>query len=364
MTRFPSLTPMREAAGIYLINAWQRRGWLAGALWPLSQLYAAVTALRRASYRRGCKRGARLPVPVIVVGNIFVGGTGKTPLTIWLVDLLQRNGYTPGVISRGYGGTATMPQLASGAALAGEVGDEPLLIAARSGAPVMVGRRRVEAGRALLQSYPQVDVIISDDGLQHYALERDIEIVLFDVRGTGNGWLLPAGPLREPATRRRDFTVLNVGNALPAEVDNAAARLAPSGGPFVRMRLSGAHAEQLSDRRRQLPLAGLAELAASQGHGIAAVAGIGNPSRFFAMLSSAGLQCECVALPDHYNFLHNPFAALTEGLILITEKDAVKCQSVEAIRNDPRIWIVPVTAHIDGAFAEQLLEKLRESSSA
>ncbi|MEO6354770.1 MAG: tetraacyldisaccharide 4'-kinase, partial [Burkholderiaceae bacterium] len=182
-----------------LSRAWLRRGLLACALWPLSRLFGTLLALRRALYRCGWLAAVRLPVPVIIVGNVFVGGTGKTPLTIWLVEALRRAGRAPGVISRGYGASTTTPRLVLPDATPQQVGDEPLLIARRAQCPVVVGRDRVAAAKALLAAHPELDCIVSDDGLQHYRLARDVEIVLFDGRGAGNGWLLPAGPLREPA---------------------------------------------------------------------------------------------------------------------------------------------------------------------
>lgn len=332
-----------------LARAWMRRGWLACLLWPLSLSFGLLASIRRGLYRFGVKQATRLPVPVIVVGNIFVGGTGKTPLVIWLVDVLRQAGYTPGVISRGYGARQYAVRPVTAASYAQEVGDESLLIAERSSCPVMVGRARAAVGQALLAAYPEVDVIVSDDGLQHYALARDVEIVLSDARGNGNGWLLPAGPLREPASRRRDFTVVNAagcrGDAVPAGV--------------FAMQLVADQVEWLQDRSCRQPLAAL-----NQGEGIAAVAGIGNPARFFATLRQAGLRFETVALPDHYDFAQNPFAGLPATLILITEKDAVKCRAIEAIKNDSRIWVVPVTARIDGALAEHIVEKLRERPTA
>jgi tetraacyldisaccharide 4'-kinase len=326
-----------------LTRAWLRRGWLACLLWPLSLLFGAIALTRRALYRSGLKQATHLNVPVVVVGNVFVGGTGKTPLAIWLVQALRQAGYTPGVISRGYGSAQGEARAVAADSQAAEVGDEPLLIAERTGCPVMVGRSRVAVGQALLAAHPEIDVIVSDDGLQHYALARDVEIVLSDARGNGNGWLLPAGPLREPASRRRDFTVCNVGSAGEAPV-----------GAFA-MRLETDQVELLQNRACRQPLASLA--AAEH---VAAVAGIGNPGRFFATLEHAGLNFERLSLPDHYDFADNPFAAMSAAVILITEKDAVKCRSIEAIKNDPRIWVVPVTARIDGALAEHIVEKLRE----
>jgi tetraacyldisaccharide 4'-kinase len=332
-----------------LTRAWMRRGWLACLLWPLSLLFGLIALIRRTLYRFGFKQAVRLPVPVIVVGNIFVGGTGKTPLTIWLVQALRQAGYTPGVISRGYGSKLAEAREVTSASQAQDVGDEPLLIAERTACPVMVGRARVAVGQALLAAHPDVDVLVSDDGLQHYAMARDVEIVLSDARGNGNGWLLPAGPLREPVSRRRDFTVCNVGS------DSSAT--APAGA--VSMQLVTDQVELLKDRACTQPLEAL-----SRAEDIVAVAGIGNPSRFFATLTQAGLNFEAVALPDHYDFAQNPFAGLTAAVILITEKDAVKCRAIEAIKNDPRIWVVPVTARIDGALAEHIVEKLRERPTA
>lgn len=334
-----------------LTRAWLRRGPLACALLPLALLFRGVSATRAALYRAGLLSSQRLPVPVVVVGNIFIGGTGKTPLTIWLAQALRAAGFTPGVISRGHGSKGEAPRAVTPASRASDVGDEPLLIAARAGCPVMVARSRVEAGRALLAAHPGVDVIIADDGLQHYALARDIEIVLFDGRGVGNGWLLPAGPLREPATRRRDVTVVNVPQLTP---ELAAA---VGGNPF-RMQLEGRHAERLLDPGQRV------ELAQLSGQRIVAAAGIGNPDRFFTMLRGAGLRIDELPLPDHHDFLDDPFAAIDADVILITEKDAVKCRQIEHLKNDPRLWVVPVAAHIDAALAEQIVEKCRGRPTA
>jgi len=340
----------RPTAEAILSRAWQSRGVLACALWPLSLLFGGLAALRRLLFALGIKRAERLPVPVIVVGNVFVGGTGKTPFAIWLIEALRAAGLHPGVISRGYGAGNGAGQTleVSPEAAASQVGDEPLLIAQRTGVPLVVGRRRVAAARSLLAAHPEVDVIISDDGLQHYALGRDIEIVLSDARGVGNGWLLPAGPLREPASRRRDFSVLNVG--LQGK--------APAG--VHAMRLQADEAVQLAPPQARKPLTQMGE----GGVRLAAVAGIGNPERFFATLEGAGLSFARHPLPDHYDFAIDPFAGLAADVILITEKDAVKCRAIEAIRNDPRIWVVPVTARIDGALAEHIVEKLRERPTA
>jgi tetraacyldisaccharide 4'-kinase len=328
-----------------LTRAWLRRGPLACALWPVSLLFRALSGIRAGLYRLGLKRAERLPVPVIVVGNIFIGGTGKTPLTIWLANALRDAGFQPGIVSRGFGSSAAGARAVLAQSTAQEVGDEPLLIARRTGCPVMVGRARAAAGRALLAAHPEVDVIIADDGLQHYALARDLEIMLFDGRGAGNGWLLPAGPLREPASRRRDFTVVNAAQLTPA------LRAAVGGAPF-QMRLEGGMAERLAAPHERVALASL------RGQRLVAAAGIGNPQRFFTMLRAAGLEVAELALPDHHDFLDDPVARLEADAILITEKDAVTCALLENMRTDPRLWVVPVTAQLDGALAEQIVNNL------
>jgi tetraacyldisaccharide 4'-kinase len=334
-----------------LTRAWLARGPLALALWPLSLLFRLLAALRVALFRAGVLKSERLAVPVVVVGNIFIGGTGKTPLTIWLAEQLRAAGLRPGVISRGHGGAEGDPIDVLAGSSAREVGDEPLLIAARAGCPVVVGRRRVEAGRRLLSLHPEVDVLIADDGLQHYALGRDIEIVLFDGRGVGNGWTLPAGPLREPPSRRRDFTVVNVPELTPA-LSKAV------GGEPYRMLLAGGSAERLNDPGERLALE------AFRGKHIVAAAGIGNPGRFFAMLRAGGLDFQELPLPDHHDFLDDPFRTLPADVILITEKDAVKCRQLENINNDPRLWVVPVAAQIDPALAAHIVEKCRGRPTA
>lgn len=331
------------------MRIWMRRGFLACLLWPLSLLFRVLVASRLILYRYGLLKTERVPVPVIVVGNVVVGGTGKTPFTIWLVEALRHAGYVPGVVSRGHGVHNRVPLEVTSDSVPRQVGDEPVLIAQRTHCPVMVGRNRVAAARALLASHPQVNVIVSDDGLQHYAMQRDVEIVLFDARGGGNGWLLPAGPLRESVARRRDFTVIN-------------AALRPSGWPStaVQMRLIGTVAECLQDRSQAMPLASLVPLfAPGRVQRIAAAAGIGHPERFFGMLRDAGLVFEQIPLPDHFDFVEFSFAGVSADLILITEKDAVKCLHIAALRDDPRLWVVPVTAHLDGVLADQIVEKLR-----
>nr|WP_229224621.1 tetraacyldisaccharide 4'-kinase [Duganella violaceicalia] len=359
---------------------WLRRGPLACALWPVSLLFRALSGLRAALFRAGVLKSSRLPVPVVVVGNIYIGGTGKTPLTIWLVQALQAAGMTPGVISRGHGSDGDHAREVTALSTPAQVGDEPLLIQQRTGCPVMVGRDRAATGRALLAAYPDVNIVLTDDGLQHYALQRDVEIILFDGRGAGNGWLLPAGPLREPVSRRRDFTVINTPvlteelarsvGCPPQEAGSDPVRgqtpvrcgagLNHAGQHPIQMTLVGQYAEQLVDRSQRRSLSTLAE----SGLRVAAAAGIGNPARFFGMLKAAGLRITELPLPDHHDFQDRPFAALDADLILMTEKDAVKCAQIEELRDDPRLWVVPVTAHLDGALADQIVEKCRGRSIA
>jgi tetraacyldisaccharide 4'-kinase len=326
---------------LFLTRTWLSRGLAAWLLWPISLVFGAIIAIRRCLFKVGVFEQTRLPVPVIVVGNIYVGGTGKTPLVIWLSRQLREQGFVPGVISRGYGGDASRVVEINAQMSPDDIGDEPLLILQRAGVPLVVGRNRVSAARALLTAHPEVNVIISDDGLQHYALGRDIEILLFDERGIGNGWLLPAGPLREPVTRRFDFRVLN---GLESVGENS-----------FSMQLVGQHAEQLINRANTKALKELPENLS-----IAAAAGIGNPERFFTMLKQLGVNVqEHIALPDHFDYSSNPFESLKVDIILITEKDAVKCSRRNGLADDPRLWVVPVEAAIAGPFSEHLVEKLR-----
>lgn len=336
---------------------WQDRGRLARLLWPFSLLFRLVVWARRQAYQKGFFKSSKLPVPVVVVGNIFIGGTGKTPFVIWLAEGLSRAGFHPGVVSRGYGSKGSLPQEVMPDSRPKESGDEPLLIRQNAGCPVVVGRKRADAARFLLKRYPEVDVILSDDGLQHYAMQRDIEIILFDGRGAGNGWLLPAGPLREPVSRYRDFTVVNSMN-YPAP-----ANLIYSPDIFL-MQLKGDAAERLADRSERMTLAELADKARHGRLRIAAVAGIGNPARFFIMLQTAHLDVETLALPDHFDYASNPFKEIKADIILVTEKDAVKCARIEAIAKDPRIWVVPVRAQLDDGLKQQIVEKCREYGTA
>ena len=287
-----------------LQRAWLHRGVLACLLWPLSLLYAALFAMRRWFYRLGWLKTERVQVPVIVVGNVIAGGAGKTPVVMAVVRHLQARGLRVGVISRGYGRRTGDCREVLDDSDPQDVGDEPALIRHATGAPVFVARRRAEAAQALLARHPTTQVIVSDDGLQHLALARDIEICVFDDRGIGNGWRLPAGPLREAWPRRCDL-VLHSG-AQPA-----------FGGGYTATRAL-AHDAVASDGKR-VPLSALA------GKPVIALAAIARPDAFFEMLRARGLTlAETIALPDHFDFEGWQAPSDAGHLLLCTEKDVVK----------------------------------------
>jgi tetraacyldisaccharide 4'-kinase len=315
---------------------WYEGHWLSHLLWPLSWVYSAVVRVRRLAYRRGWLAGERLPVPVVVVGNLTVGGTGKTPLTLWLVDFLRRRGLSPGIVIRGHGGTARdWPRRVPPDGDPFELGDEPVLLARRSGVPVAAGPDRVAAARLLLGT-GGCDILVSDDGLQHYRLQRDLEILVVDAaRGLGNGRCLPAGPLREPQSRLRqvDLVVCNGAPCLGGEVMT----LVP--GPLTGLRGSG--------RTRDL-----AELNRKR---VTAVAGIGNPQRYFALLRRHGLHLDERPYPDHHKFTAEDAATWPPGPVIMTEKDAVKCAGFAG----PDHWYLPVQADLSPGFERQLLGKLK-----
>ncbi len=334
---------------------WYRRG-LSLQLWPLlpfSWLFRLVVAARCRLYRLGVLKSIRLAVPVIVVGNLTVGGSGKTPLVIWLVLRLRAQGFHPGIISRGYGGVEGQVRVAKADSQAAEVGDEPLLLARRCNVPVFVGRDRVAAGAALLAAHPECDVIVSDDGLQHYRLHRDAEIVMFDGRGAGNGRLLPAGPLREPLKRLGAVTAIVWNSAPPSS------RLAGIAVPQFSMRLTSECFHALDDDSRRCTTDDL------RSKKLYALAGIGDPSRFFAELSALGLVFEAHPFPDHHAYAPEDLMFARDGTLLMTEKDAVKCASFRL--HDA--WMLPVEAKLEAAadgveLPDLLLEKINGCSPA
>ncbi|HTT44193.1 MAG TPA: tetraacyldisaccharide 4'-kinase [Steroidobacteraceae bacterium] len=313
-------------------------------LTPLSWLYGVVVALRRAAYRRGWRSVQRVARPVVIVGNLTVGGTGKTPLTLWIAQQLQAQGLRVGILSRGYGrrGSATRAVRADDDWRA--VGDEPLLLARRSACPTLVARDRVAGAQQLAAQ--GVQVILCDDGLQHLRLERDAALVVLDgERGLGNARLLPAGPLREPpgALAGADALIVNGAPRHPSLAALAAQ------GALLRMDL---------EAQQALPLAGTASaraLAQFRGTPVHAVAGIGNPQRFFASLRAHGLTVLEHPFPDHHPLTRAELDFADELPVLMTEKDAVKCPHGA----DARLWYVPVTARFADADARRLLEVLR-----
>ncbi|MFP4278667.1 MAG: tetraacyldisaccharide 4'-kinase [Halochromatium sp.] len=344
-------------------QVWYQGHWLGILLAPLGGLYCAIARLRRWAYARGWLASHAVSVPVIVVGNLTVGGTGKTPLVLWLAEHLRARGHRPGILLRGYrarrgAGTrdagrqrwgeatpdagarrtqdagrrqrAEQPRRVPVDADPHRYGDEAVLLAQRTRCPVMVGRDRVAAARALVEECG-CDWVVSDDGLQHHRLRRRFEILVVDGRrGFGNGRCLPAGPLREPVSRRQDVDlVIHNGHS---GADGFAMQLQP--GPAVNLR----------DPTRQRALAGFA------GRPVTTVAGIGHPQRFFAMLRQYGLDIEPRPYPDHHRFTAADLQDWPPGPVLMTEKDAVKCRAFAGSEH----WSVPVTAVPEAAFVEAL----------
>ena len=317
---------------------------LTAALAPIAPLFRAVTVARRGLYRAGVLKSDRLPVPVVVIGNISVGGSGKTPLAIALARALADRGWHPGIVSRGYGAVSLEPRAVGADALADAVGDEPVLLA-RTGFPVWIGADRPRAARGLLAAHPECNVIITDDGLQHYALGRDVEIAVVDAsRGLGNGLPLPAGPLREPSSRLReaDAVVLLGGTVTGALGREFAMTFVGDRFVPVNARGEGAGAQ------------------AFRGPGVHALAGIGHPQRFFDHLKALGIAATCHAFPDHHRFTRKDLELPAASAILMTEKDAVKCTAFA----DDRCWALPIRAVVDPKLFAFVEEKLRGSQVA
>ncbi len=336
---------------------------LAQFLRPLSWLFSALAWLRRALYRTGVLRTVRLRVPVVVVGNITVGGTGKTPLVVALVAALRARGKHPGIVSRGYGRTTNDVRAVRSGDDPLLTGDEPLLLA-ETGTPTWVGSDRVATAQALLGDNAGVDTIVSDDGLQHYRLARNVEIVVVDgARGLGNALLLPAGPLREPPSRLSSVdaivtlvtTVHGAGrsparNATNLHID-VAKRTAP---PVFEMFQEPQPFVNLVDGDRAFVRAMLEDPAT------VAIAGIANPDRFFDALRREGFRGRTVAFPDHHRYTRDDVAFPGARVVLMTSKDAVKCRTFA----DARMWMLPIRARIDDALVDLVMEKIDGSEAA
>ena len=322
-----------------LQHHWYRFTPLHLLLFPVSLIFRALVAIRRMLYHTGMLASIKLPVPVIVVGNISVGGTGKTPLTLWLVQQLIADGWHPGIISRGYRkskNSSNVLRAVNAYDSPDEVGDEPLLMAQRELCPVWIGRDRPAVAQALLNAHPECDVILSDDGLQHYRLQRDVEIIVVDgARRFGNGLLLPAGPLREPVSRIKeaDAVVVNGGEVQANEFG---------------MQLEGTHFYNLLNP----------EITVSahefSGKRLHAIAGIGHPQRFFNHLQQLGLECSGHSFPDHHDYNANEIAFDDADATLMTEKDAVKCAAFATEKH----WVLRVDAQVSPTLAQLIIKKV------
>ncbi len=316
-------------------------------LLPVTALYALLSMMRAGLYRHGWRQTYKLSVPVIVVGNLVVGGAGKTPSVIAIVELLRRRGYAPGILSRGYAGNADNADNAGSILEVQDdtppsaCGDEPKLLHLRTRAPVFVGRDRVAAGRELLRRHTEVNVLVSDDGLQHHRLARDAQVIVFDERGAGNGWLLPSGPLREPLARACPARSVVLYNA-PSPTTHwpgSTAQRSLAGVIEIKAWWQGATASAQP-------------LQALRGRRLLAVAGIANPDRFFNMLRELGLDFEPMPLPDHYPFIALPWPD-SEVDVVLTEKDAVKIDPRRV--GTARVWVAALDFRTSPDFESALM---------
>jgi tetraacyldisaccharide 4'-kinase len=332
--------------------AWMGRGPLAWVLTPLSLLYAALARAHQGLYALGLRRAQHLPRPVIVIGNVIAGGAGKTPTAIATVRALQAAGERPGLVSRGHGRRGEgVCEVSSGSA-ATEVGDEPLLMHLRTGVPVVVGRDRVAAGRTLLAQHPEVTVVVCDAGLQHARLARDVEVLVFDERGIGNGWWLPAGPLRDRADRQADLVLYNAPQPSTPRPGWLARRHLGQAVPLAAWWAGARNGHRLEDLA---------------GRPVLAVAGIAHPARFFGMLAARGLQFDPCPLDDHHVYVDAPWAGHPASLVLLTEKDAVKLRPDEALAQDPRLHVVTLDFEPDPDYhlaVQRLLQAARAARPA
>ena len=347
---------MKQHIHYTLQQAWLKRGWLAVLLLPLSGLYGALAWVHRHLYQLGILKTQRVAVPVVVVGNIVAGGGGKTPTVIALVQHLKAKGWHVGVVSRGYGRSDNGCREVLPHSAVEEVGDEPLLLANTCQVPVFVATKRFDAASQMLAKYPATNIIISDDGLQHHALHHDIAITVLDDRGVGNGWLLPAGPLREKLRNTR----LREQNNLVLHTGNHPVKIATTAPQFTAKRSLAQQARRHDGGR--VNLADLNEMATSANKPLLALAGIANPESFFFMLRELGLQLsKTIALPDHYAFdsvLGNEYAGYS---LICTDKDAVKLWQTAPQALAVGLEFVPESAFFTEV--DQLLAGLKSSTS-
>ena len=320
-------------------RSWERISALSLILLPLTLVFLILSAVRRLIFRIGILNATKIHVPVIVVGNITVGGTGKTPIVVAIANALKDSGLAPGIITRGYRGDGTNREVVE-TSTPSEVGDEPILIFNKVKCPVWVGPNRSRSAQQIIKKYPNVNVIISDDGLQHYALKRDIEVVVIDgERKFGNSLLLPSGPLRESISRIQtcDLAVINGPQIHKLPI------------PTTNMRLIGSTFHKLSDPTITCDAEDLLKTE------VTAIAGIGNPERFFQHLKSLGLRPKTIRFPDHHRYSVKDFNSIENDIIIMTEKDAVKCKSYAP----KECWFLPVTAEFNGPFIQTIIEKLK-----
>jgi len=331
---------MKSKLSRWLQDSWYKEMYISSIFMPLSMLYDDAMRFRKFLYKIGIKKSTKLPVPVVIVGNITVGGTGKTPLTLWVAKFLIEQGYKPGIISRGYGGKSEIwPQWIDAQSDPKQVGDEAVLMKKRAKCSVVVGPERVKAAQMLLEK-SDCNIIISDDGLQHYALKRDIEIAVVDgERRYGNGYTLPCGPLREPIERLQtvDFVIVNGGE---------------TEGEEYSMLVEGDIAINLMTNEEKL----LTDFKFIPSH---ALAGIGNPKRFFDFLEKKGISIDEHAFQDHFAFSANDILFKDDKPILMTEKDAVKCMGFATDKH----WYVPIKVIPQQQFIDKFLTLIKEKNS-
>jgi len=333
---------MATSISEFVTKSWYQGAYWLFLLWPLNLVYRVVTLLRKRLYQLRVLKSYRAKVPVIVVGNITLGGTGKSPLVAHIVESLKDMGFKPGVVSRGYGANISSDEVreVSADSLVSEVGDEPLMLKLRVGCPIFVSPTRALAVQALEKH--GCDIVITDDGLQHYALERDIEICVFDgERRWGNGYLLPMGPMREPLSRinNTDFMVMNGADWTAPFQPNKAA---------FRMDLVASDLQSLSDNHTL-------SLSEFKGKEVDAIAGIGNPERFFNTLVMQGLLVESHGFSDHHAYTQSDISFEGDRPLIMTEKDAVKCRALKL----QEAWYLPVSAKLRGDLVTQIVTTLK-----